>query len=180
MLLKPTEISGAFVVVPDLNKDERGTFSRTFCSQEFERLGLESKLDQCAISHNPKKGTLRGLHYQLAPFQETKLVRCARGAIYDVVLDLRQDSPSFRKWFALELNDKSEEMLYIPVGCAHGFISMKDDTEVVYQVFGIYNPEYARGIRWNDPAFAITWPVEPTVMSHKDRECPLYLAKEHA
>jgi dTDP-4-dehydrorhamnose 3,5-epimerase len=180
MLSISTGIDGAFVLVPEVNKDERGTFARTFSSIEFEKCGLVSTLDQCAISYNPQKGTLRGLHYQLAPFQEIKIVRCSRGAIFDVIVDLREDSQTFEKWFAKELTETSPEMLYIPRGCAHGFISLVDNTEVFYQISGAYNPDYARGIPWNDPTFNIAWPLQPTLMSKKDRECSTYRKKENA
>lgn len=178
MLVQPISISGAYIIEPDLNSDERGAFARTFSSKEFEQIGLASKLDQCAISYNPKKGTLRGLHYQLPPFQEVKIVRCSRGAIYDVMLDLREDSPTFKKWFAKELSEEKLEMLYIPGGCAHGFVSLVDYAEVSYQISGSYNPEFARGVLWNDPTFAIEWPIEPVLMSKKDRECSPYKESE--
>ncbi len=180
MLVTKTDISGAFILTPEVSKDDRGTFSRLFSAKEFEQLGLVTNLDQCAISENPKKGTLRGLHYQLPPYQEVKIVRCSRGAIFDVILDLREDSPSFKKWFARELKEDSPEMLYIPGGCAHGFISLLDNSEVFYQISGAYNPQYARGVPWNDPTFAIQWPMQPVLMSQKDRECLPYRAKEHA
>ncbi len=179
MLLTKTDINGAFILTPEVSKDDRGTFSRLFSAKEFESLGLVTNLDQCVISQNPKKGTLRGLHYQLPPFQEVKIVRCSRGAIFDVILDLREDSPSFRKCFAKELKEESPEMLYIPGGCAHGFISLLDNSEVFYQISGAYNPDYARGVPWNDSAFAIQWPMQPVLMSQKDRECPPYREKEH-
>lgn len=178
MHVQTTCISGAYIIEPDLSSDERGVFARTFSSKEFEEIGLESNLDQCAISFNPNKGTLRGLHYQLPPFQEVKMVRCSRGAIYDVILDLREDSPTFKTWFAKELNEENLELLYIPGGCAHGFVSLVDCSEVFYQIAGSYNPEFARGVLWNDPAFAIDWPIEPLLMSKKDRECPPYKESE--
>ncbi|HEY9731622.1 MAG TPA: dTDP-4-dehydrorhamnose 3,5-epimerase [Drouetiella sp.] len=180
MHLKETGIDGAFLLTPEISKDDRGTFARTFSAREFEQLGLVSTLDQCAISHNPQKGTLRGLHYQLNPFQEIKMVRCSRGAIFDVLVDLREESSTYRKWFGTELSETNLQMLYIPGGCAHGFITMVDNSEVFYQISGAYNPEFARGIAWNDPAFAITWPLQPTLMSQKDRDCPPYREKEHA
>lgn len=180
MLLNQTGIDGAYVLIPEINIDERGTFARTFSARDFESLGLVSTLDQCAISHNPRKGTLRGLHYQLKPFQEIKMVRCSRGAIFDVLLDLREESPTFKKWFGIELSETNLQMLYIPGGCAHGFISLVDDSEVFYQISGSYNPDFARGVAWNDPAFGITWPLEPTLMSAKDRDCPPFREKEHA
>lgn len=180
MLVNPTDISGAFVLVPEISEDDRGTFARTFSSKDFENLDLVSTLDQCAISHNPKRGTLRGLHYQLAPFQEVKLVRCSRGSIFDVVVDLRQNSPTYKKWFAKELSEQNLELLYIPGGCAHGFITLVDNSEVFYQISGKYNPEFARGIAWNDPTFKINWPIQPTLMSQKDKDCPPYREMEHA
>jgi len=178
MLVQTTSISGAYILVPDLNADDRGSFATTFSSKEFERIGLAPNLDQCAISYNPKKGTLRGLHYQLEPFQEIKMVRCSRGSIYDVILDLREDSPTFKNWFGKELSEESLEMLYIPGGCAHGFVSLTDYSEVFYQISGTYNPDFARGVQWNDATFAIEWPIEPLLMSQKDRECPPYKERE--
>ncbi len=180
MQLKEIGIDGAYLLVPEVAKDDRGTFARTFSSKDFEHLGLVATLDQCAISHNPRKGTLRGLHYQLKPFQEIKIVRCSRGSIFDVLVDLREESPTYKKWFGIELSETNLQMLYIPGGCAHGFVSLVDDSEVFYQISGSYNPEFARGVPWNDPAFAISWPIQPALMSEKDRQCLPYRERERA
>jgi len=139
-------------------RDERGYFARAWCRNEFEEHGLESALVQCNISFNTQKGTLRGMHYQAAPFAETKLVRCTQGAICDVVLDLRPQSPTFKGWVAVILTAESRNMVYVPKGCAHGFLTLQDGTEVFYQMSEVYNVESARGVRWDDPSFVIAWP----------------------
>jgi dTDP-4-dehydrorhamnose 3,5-epimerase len=148
--------------------DERGFFARTWCRQEFEAHGLNSRLAQSSISFNKRRGTLRGMHYQSAPDEEAKLVRCTMGAIYDVTIDLRRDSPTFKQWVGLELTAENRRMLYIPEGFAHGLQTLTDDTEVFYQISERYAPESARGVRWNDPAFAIDWPVSVTIISERD------------
>jgi dTDP-4-dehydrorhamnose 3,5-epimerase len=158
----PTRISGAYVIQPQQLEDERGFFARTFCAHEFERVA------QCNISFNLRKGTLRGMHYQVAPHAETKLVRCTRGSIYDVLVDLRTDSPTNGEWIAVELTAENRKAIYVPEGVAHGFQTLVDDAEVLYQMSEFYDPECARGRRWNDPAFDIRWPSWPTVISEKD------------
>ncbi len=152
--------------------DERGLFARTWCREEFETAGLNSHLTQCSISYNVRKGTLRGMHYQSAPYAESKLVRCTRGAIYDVALDLRADSPTFREWIGVNLTADNREMIFIPEGCAHGFLTLEDNSEVCYQISEFYRPEAARGVRWDDPAFGIVWPAKPQLLSDRDRNYP--------
>jgi dTDP-4-dehydrorhamnose 3,5-epimerase len=170
-----TKLHGVYVVDPQRSEDERGFFARTWCEREFAACGLNPRLAQCSVSYNRRKGTVRGLHYQAAPHQEAKLVRCTRGAIYDVVLDLRPASASFRQWAAMELTASNYRMLYVPEGCAHGFQTLKDESEVLYQISEFYAPEFARGVRWDDPAFAIEWhPGGEPIMSQRDRQWPLW------
>jgi dTDP-4-dehydrorhamnose 3,5-epimerase len=167
-----TKLKGAFIIEPERLGDERGFFSRTFCQKEFEERGLNSKVAQCNISFNKQKGTLRGMHYQAAPYEEAKLVRCTKGAIYDVIIDLHSGSITFKKWLAFDLTEQNRRMLYIPEGFAHGFQTLKDNTEVFYQMYEFYHPEYARGVRWNDPAFGIEWRIDEPVISAKDQKYP--------
>jgi dTDP-4-dehydrorhamnose 3,5-epimerase len=167
-----TGIPGAVVVEPECLADERGFFARTWCAREFADQGLKDVLVQCSISFNRGKGTVRGLHYQMAPREEAKLIRCAAGAIYDVVVDLRPDSPTYLKHFAVELTQDNRKMLYLPEGCAHGFQTLTDDTEVVYQMSEFYSPECSAGYRWNDPAFGIEWPLDVSVISERDASYP--------
>ncbi len=169
-----TALAGAFIIDPERRADERGHFARVFCRDEFEKYGLENSFSQCNISFNPRKGTLRGMHYQVTPHQEVKLVRCTRGAIYDVIVDLHRDSATYSKWFGLELSADSHRQLYIPRGFAHGYITLLDNSEVFYQVSEPYHPESERGLRFDDPAFAIRWPIEPVLISQKDRNHPLF------
>lgn len=169
MKFTETLIKGAFVVEPERFDDERGFFARTFCRREFEAHQLNPDLVQCSISFNRRRGTLRGMHYQVAPHAETKIVRCTRGAIYDVIVDLRPQSPTFRQWVAVELNAENRLLLYIPEGLAHGFQSLVDDTEVFYQISEYYAPECCGGVRWNDPAFQIRWPIETSIISARDQ-----------
>jgi dTDP-4-dehydrorhamnose 3,5-epimerase len=172
MKFQETKISGVFEIHLDLKPDERGFFARTWCQKEFEDHGLDPNLVQCSISFNPQKGTLRGMHYQVAPFAETKVVHCTQGAIYDVVLDLRPRSPTFKGWIATVLTAKNRNMIYVPKGCAHGFLTLKDETEACYQMSEFYNAESARGVRWDDPAFGIVWPEKVEVISERDRTYP--------
>lgn len=176
MKFSPTALTGACIIDIEPVPDERGFFARSWCREEFARHGLNPDLAQCSISFNKKRGTLRGLHYQARPHEETKVVRCTRGAICDVIVDLRPESPTFRKWIAVELSADNRRMLYIPAGLAHGFQSLTDDTEVFYQISTPYHPESARGARWNDPAFGIEWPVTERVISDKDRQYPDFVA----
>ncbi|MGV1099884.1 dTDP-4-dehydrorhamnose 3,5-epimerase [Thiovibrio sp. JS02] len=168
MLFVETPLRGAYVIDIEPVNDERGFFARSWCRREFEALGLNPRLVQCNISFNRKKGTLRGMHYQVAPHAEAKLVRCTQGAIYDVIVDLRPDSLNYRKWFSCELTAENRRMLYVPEGFAHGFQTLQDNTEVFYQMSECYFPESARGFRWDDPSFAIGWPEAGRIISPKD------------
>jgi dTDP-4-dehydrorhamnose 3,5-epimerase len=165
-------LPGAWVVEIRKLQDERGFFARSFCQNEFREHGLDPKLAQCNISQNAKKGILRGMHFQIPPFAEAKLVRCTRGSIYDVMLDLRPDSPAFLKWAGVELSAENYRMAYIPRGFAHGFITLEADSEVFYQMSEFYAPETARGVRWNDTLFNINWPASVSSMSDKDQNYP--------
>jgi dTDP-4-dehydrorhamnose 3,5-epimerase len=164
-----TKIQGVFEVHPEPRIDDRGSFARTWCQKEFEAHGLNPKLVQCSVSLNTRKGTLRGLHYQAAPYPEAKLVRCTKGSIFDVVVDLRPDSPTYQKWISVVLTSSGQNMIYVPEGCAHGFLTQEDDSEVFYQMSEFYHPELARGVRWDDPSFQIVWPGEIAVISERDR-----------
>jgi len=164
-----TPLAGAFVVEPEPLADERGFFARTFCANQFAQAGLAAEVAQCSVSFNQKKGTLRGMHYQRAPHGEAKLIRCTRGAIYDVILDLRRDSPTFRSWIATELSADNRKALFIPEGFAHGFQTLFDATEVYYQISVDYVPAASEGVRWDDPAFQIEWPEMPLIISERDR-----------
>ena len=169
MIFTPTPIAGAYLVELEKRGDERGFFARLFCEREFGAAGLPSRFVQINDSRSAQKGTLRGMHYQLAPKAETKLVRCIHGALYDVVLDLRRDSPTFGQSFGAELDAENRRMMLVPKGCAHGFITLAPDTEAFYLVDEYYAPELERGVRWDDPRFAIRWPLAPAVLSDKDR-----------
>ncbi len=158
MIFTETELGGAFVIEPERIEDERGFFARTWDPSEFEARGLNPRLAQCNVSFNKREATLRGMHYQAAPHEEAKLVRCTRGAIYDVTLDLRPDSPTFKRWVAVELTAENMRMLYVPEGFAHGFQTLESGTEVFYQISEFYAPESVRAVRWDDPAFGIEWP----------------------
>lgn len=173
-----TKLPGVFEVRIQPKSDDRGFFARTWCQQEFEAQGLEGKLVQCSFSFSRRKGTLRGLHYQIAPHEETKLIHCTQGAIYDVVVDLRGNSPTFRNWIAVELSSEKHNMVYVPRGCAHGFLTLKDESEVCYQMSEFLHEESARGVRWNDPAFHITWPGKVEVISERDRTYPDFRINE--
>jgi dTDP-4-dehydrorhamnose 3,5-epimerase len=168
------QLSGAYLIEIEPLQDERGFFARSFCQDEFAEVGLETDVIQCNVSFNKKKGTLRGMHYQDAPHQEAKLVRCTMGSIFDVIIDLRESSPSFKKWVGVELSADNRKMLYIPQGFAHGFQTLEDDTEVFYQMYDRYVPECARGVRWDDDTFCIEWPLAITSMSEKDESYEAY------
>ncbi len=155
--------------------DERGFFARTWCAEEFRLRGLNSNLAQCSLSSNARRGTLRGMHYQSEPYAEAKLISCCAGAVYDVVLDLRQGSPTYLRWFAAELTACNHKMLYVPAGCAHGFQTLVDASEVFYQISQVYRAESARGVRWNDPRFSIEWPLRDPILSPRDRGFADYL-----
>lgn len=169
MLFTETPIRGAYLIDLEKRGDERGFFARAFCKTEFADKQLATDFVQANDSLTAQHGTLRGMHYQLAPKAETKLVRCIRGALHDVVLDLRADSPTFGKSFGAELSAENRRMMYVPKGCAHGFVTLADHTEAFYFVDEFYAPELERGVRWNDPRFAIQWPIAPVVLSDKDR-----------
>jgi dTDP-4-dehydrorhamnose 3,5-epimerase len=165
-------LTGACLIELQPVSDERGFFARTWCAEEFQRLGLNPNLVQCSISWNAKRGTLRGLHYQTEPYAEAKLIRCCSGAIYDVIVDLRPASPTYGTWSAAELTSENRTMLYVPEGFAHGFQTLIDNTEVFYQISASYQPDYARGVRWNDPALGIEWPIADPIISARDRGFP--------
>ena len=169
MRFRETKLSGAFIVEPEKFEDERGFFAHSWSQKEFAARGLDSGLVECSISFNCKRGTLRGMHYQVAPHGQVKLVRCTMGAIYDVVIDLRTGSPTFKQWVGIELTAINRLMLYVPKDFAHGFQTLEDETEVFYQMSEVYRPESGRGVRWNDPAFGISWPEEVTMINDRDR-----------
>jgi dTDP-4-dehydrorhamnose 3,5-epimerase len=169
---QPTSVAGAWLLLPTWQEDERGSFARTFCRDELGGRGLVAEVAQSSVSRTHRRGTLRGLHYQAAPHGEVKLVRCTRGAVHDVIVDLRPGSPTFRAHFATRLDDRDGAALYVPEGCAHGFLTLADDCEVAYQMSTPYHPESARGVRWNDPAFGIAWPFEPVLIAERDRAYP--------
>lgn len=172
MIFTETRIKGAFIVDILRLEDERGFFGRSWCMDEFKEHGLNNQLAQCNISFNKKRGTLRGIHYQAAPYEEAKLVRCTMGEIYDVIIDLRPNSPTFTNWIAMELTAENRRALYIPEGFAHGFQTLTDNTEVFYQMSEKHHPDAARGLRWNDPMFNVSWPVNTMVISEKDNNYP--------
>jgi dTDP-4-dehydrorhamnose 3,5-epimerase len=176
MKFTETALKSAFVIEPERFEDDRGFFARTWCQKEFAANGLNLQWVQCNISFNKEKGTLRGMHHQIAPFEEAKLVRCTMGAIYDVIIDLRPDSPTYKACLAFELTSENRKMLYIPEGFSHGFMTIADNTEVFYQMSEFYVPDCARGIRWNDPQFGIVWPTEITRISDKDKQFPDFKA----
>ena len=169
MIFYKTKLNDAYIIEIEKLEDERGFFGRTYCEKEFENLGIVSSIKQASISFNNKKGTLRGMHYQTIPNEEAKWVRCSKGAIYDVIIDLRPESPTYLKWLGVELNEDNNMMLYIPPNFAHGLLTLADNTEITYLISEFYSPKSARGIRWNDPAIGIEWPIEIRVISDRDR-----------
>ncbi|CAN5644547.1 dTDP-4-dehydrorhamnose 3,5-epimerase [soil metagenome] len=170
MNFSETKLEGAYLIEPERKEDERGFFTRTWCQREFGEQNLETQLVQCNLSFNHKAGTVRGMHYQLPPFAETKLVRCTQGAIFDVVIDLRPASATFLQWIGMELTQANRLMLYVPQGFAHGFQTLADNSEVFYQMSEFYAPEYACGLRWDDPAFDILWPQAVSVIAARDQQ----------
>ena len=172
MILAESKFKGAYIIEPERLEDDRGFFARIFCQEEFAAHGLRTRFVQGSISFNHKKGTLRGMHYQVAPHAEARLVRCTMGAIYDVIIDLRSGSPTFKQWVALELTAQNRTMLYVPEGLAHGFQSLVDDTEVSYLMTESYHPDLAGGVRSDDPAFGIEWPMPAKVIADRDRTYP--------
>ena len=173
MKFAETPLAGAHLVELEPRVDARGFFARAWCAQEFEEHGLSPSLSQCNLSWNAKAGTLRGMHYQVAPHAEVKLVRCTRGAVFDAIVDLRPESLSYTRWFGTELTAENRRMLYVPEGFAHGYLVLRDDSEVFYQVSTPYHPASERGVRWDDPAFGIQWPATPQrILSQRDRAYP--------
>ena len=174
MIFRETEVAGAWVVEPQRQADSRGFFARTWCRREFANQGLQTDLAQCNTSWNAVRGTLRGLHLQAPPHAEAKLVRCTRGALIDVVLDLRPASPTYLKHASVTLTWENRLALYLPEGCAHGFQTLEDETEIFYQMSAFYAPGAGRGVRWDDPAFGIAWPIQPPILSERDATWPAY------
>ncbi len=180
MIFVDTKLRGAYLIELEKLEEERGFFARTFCRTEFEAHGLNPDVAQCSISFNSRKGILRGMHYQVAPHQEAKLVRCTAGAIYDVIIDLRPDSATYCQWLGVELSAHNHRSLYIPEDFAHGFQVLADKTIVFYQMSDFYHPESARGARWDDPAFGIEWPLRDPILSKRDRTYPLFQSEGRA
>ncbi len=175
MRFTETPVVGAWVIDLERREDERGFFARTWCEQEFRERGLHEHLAQCSVSFNHRRGTLRGMHFQTAPHEEAKVVSCPRGRIWDVALDLRRDSPSYCQWFGVELSPENYRALYVPPGCAHGMVTLEDDTLVQYQISVAYVPGHQAAVRWDDPAFGIAWPVTDPFLSERDRALPDYV-----
>ena len=174
MLFKETKLKGAFIIELEPIEDKRGFFARSFCQDEFKKHGIDFNIVQCSISYNKNKGTLRGMHYQSAPFEEAKLVSCTRGRIYDVIIDLRTNSNTYCKWLAIELSEENNKVLYVPKGLAHGFQALENNSIVFYQMSEFFNPEYSQGIRWDDPSFLVEWPISGKTMSEKDSNYPSF------
>ncbi|MCB2359371.1 dTDP-4-dehydrorhamnose 3,5-epimerase [Clostridium estertheticum] len=170
MIFRETKLNGAYIIEIEPIEDERGFFARSWCKEEFEKYGLNSNLVQCNISFNKKKGILRGMHYQCTPYEEVKSVRCIRGAIYDVIIDLRPESETYKQWTSIELTPENRKMIYVPRGFAHGFQTLEDNTEVFYQMSEFYHGECARGVRWDDENFSIVWPIKEKIISDKDEK----------
>jgi dTDP-4-dehydrorhamnose 3,5-epimerase len=176
LIFTPTPIGGTYIVEIEPRNDDRGFFARTWCAEELSRAGLVANLSQCSISNNRYAYTLRGMHYQTEPDIETKLVSCRAGALFDVIVDLRPESPTYKQWFGTELTAGNYRSLYISPGIAHGFLTLENNTEVSYQISGTYAPTSGRSVRWNDPAFGIQWPTKPAMMTERDRDYPDFLA----
>jgi dTDP-4-dehydrorhamnose 3,5-epimerase len=175
MLFSPTSLEGSYVIDLERREDDRGFFARAWCEREFAEHGLNARLVQCNVSFNPRRGTLRGMHFQRPPYAEAKLVRCTRGAIHDVIIDLRTGSATYKQWLGVDLTAENRRMLYVPEGFAHGYQTLEDQTEVFYQVSEFYTPEAEGGVRWDDPAFGIVWPdPEGAFLSDKDGSWPDY------
>ena len=173
MIFIETKLKGAFIIEPEKLEDSRGFFCRMWCREEFKDQGLNASLVQCSLSFNTTIGTLRGMHYQIPPYEETKLVRCTRGAIFDVIIDLRPESPTFTQWVGERLTCNNHKMMYVPEGFAHGYQTLDDNTEVFYQMTESYDGESVRGVRWDDPTFGIEWPpIDSRIMSPRDKEFP--------
>ncbi|MDP9309283.1 MAG: dTDP-4-dehydrorhamnose 3,5-epimerase [Chloroflexota bacterium] len=178
MIFTETELRGAYIIELEKREDERGFFARAWCDQEFAAHTLVSRFVQINVSSNKVRGTVRGLHFQRQPYAEVKVMRCTRGAIYDVIIDLRRDSPSYMRWIGVELSASNYRMLYVPEGFAHGYQALEDDSEVMYPVSEYYTPGAEGGIRYNDPAFGIEWPVDIRSISDKDRSWPDYVTSK--
>jgi len=178
MIFTETTLDGAYIIDVERLEDERGFFARSWCQREFEARGLNPRIAQCDISFSAQEGTLRGMHYQVKPFAEAKLIRCTRGSVYDVIVDIRPDSSSFGEHFSLVLTSEDHRMLFVPEGFAHGFLTLSDNTEVFYQMSEFYAPECGRGFRWNDPAFGIEWPSDVRIVSERDRSYPDFVLPE--
>lgn len=176
MIFTETKLKGAFIIEVEKKEDERGFFGRSWCAKEMKDHGLNVNIRQANISLNKAKGTLRGMHFQIAPHQEAKLVRCSRGSIYDVIIDLREDSSTFKQWIGVELTQDNYKMLYVPEDFAHGFITLEDNCEISYLMSEFYVPGAGATIRWNDPLFKIDWPMEPVVISEKDKTQPDFMS----
>ncbi|MDZ4787299.1 MAG: dTDP-4-dehydrorhamnose 3,5-epimerase [bacterium] len=174
MIFTKTKLEGAYIIDIEKHEDERGIFARTFCVDGFKKHGLESKFVQANLSFNYKKGTLRGMHFQKSPYEEDKLVRCTKGSLFDVIIDLRRDSPTYKQWVGVELTEENRRALFIPKGFAHGYITLEDSTEINYMVTQVYTPDADTGVRYNDQLFAIEWPIEPVVISKKDANHPKF------
>ena len=174
MIISKCNLPGEYILEPEKVEDERGFFANSWHEKEIKKNGLEPKLRECNISFNKKKGTIRGLHYQVSPYQQIKLIRCTRGRIFDVALDLRPISPTFLKWSSIELSSENYKMHLIPEGCAHGFQTLEDNSELFYQMTQFYMPKYTNGVKWNDKSFEISWPLEPTIISKKDSLWPSF------
>jgi len=178
VIFVPTSLPGAFLVEIERREDERGFFARTWCHREFAEMGLAADLLQCSLSYNRRRGTLRGMHWQTAPHAEAKLVRCTRGAIWDAIIDLRPESSTYTRYLGVELTAASGRAIYVPEGFAHGFVTLTDDCEVSYQMSQVYEPSASRGARWNDPAFAIEWPVSEPILHPRDAAYPDFVTAE--
>ena len=174
MIFSETELQGLYVIEPERLEDERGFFARVWCEQEFKENGINTQFVQSNVSFNKYRGTLRGMHYQTAPYEEAKLVRCTAGSLYDVAIDIRLESKTFMQWISVELTANNRRLVYIPEGFANGFLTMEDNTEVFYLMSQFYAPAYARGFRWDDPVFGIEWPMEVRSISDRDRSLPFF------
>ena len=177
MIFSETRFAGAYCIEPERREDHRGFFARLWCQRELEEHGLTSQLAQLNVGFTVHKGGIRGMHFQIAPRQEVKIVRCTRGALFDVIVDLRPTSATYRRWIGMELTAENHRMLYVPEGCAHGYQTLIDDTELCYMASEFYVPDGARGVRYNDPAFGIEWPLAVTSISDADRSWPDYAAR---
>jgi dTDP-4-dehydrorhamnose 3,5-epimerase len=176
MIFKETPLSGAYVIEPERINDNRGFFARVWCKKELEQHGLKGEISQSNVGFSFRKGTFRGLHFQRPPHAEVKIVRCTRGSIFDVIVDLRPESPSYKRWFGVELSAENRKMIYVPEGMAQGYATLEDSTEINYHTSEFFNAESASGVRFDDPAFGIQWPIDPAVVSEQDRNWPLLKA----